>query len=222
MLQHQTKQSKLPYTRNAPSSSHAGTNVAHLVHLLSQTYELLQNSRVPDSIVAQFFTQIFYFIDALLMNALITRKELCTCSNGFQTKLELSDLEAWIQKNGTFMNSVKYPTFVLLFTYHRDELNPIIQAATLLVMDKSALGDKEVLTNMCPNVNFVQVKRLLENFLPDQLYPDPVSPKVKEKLENLVSKSGNQLLLELPPYDIRPLSLSYLTPRDFSSSVKSR
>lgn len=81
-------------------------------------------------------------------------------------------------------------------------------------MDKSPLGDKDALDNICPALNVFQVKELIDHFIPDQLSPTPVPVKVKEKLEELCTKQkreGKNLPKELDVNMIQPLSLSYLT-----------
>jgi hypothetical protein len=163
--------------------------------LLVKTLNLLEDSRIPGSLVAQFFAQIFYFINSITLNALLTTKQHCTCSNGFQIKMEISDLEGTIWHSKTFSKfsirmdtevwhvpaenkvscpveirlslSFEYIIFSFCLPFCRDELAHITQAATLLGMDKKTLGDTEVLQGVCPDLNTFQVKRLLENFTPD-------------------------------------------------------
>jgi hypothetical protein len=47
-------------------------------------------------------------------------------------------------------------------------LGQIVQASTLLVMDKNLLGDKDILDNLAPSLSILQVKKLVEQFQTDQ------------------------------------------------------
>jgi len=50
-------------------------------------------------------------------------------------------------------------------------LNHIAEAANVLVMDKSAFTEKETRGLICPSLNVLQVKRLMELFTPDKYIP---------------------------------------------------
>ena len=96
-------------------------------------------------------------------------------------------------------------------------MNQIVQAATLLVMDKELLGDKEVIDSICPSLSVFQVKRLLDQFTADQLSPDSVSNNVKDKLESMcikLRKEGKESPVEIDSHKISPLSLSFLLNKD--------
>ena len=85
---------------------------------MNHTLENIQQSHLPDPIVSQFFIQLFYHINAVLLNALLYRKELCTSSNGFQIKLEISELDTWIlQKGGSLLQKSKYVFLNLLLFF---------------------------------------------------------------------------------------------------------
>ena len=80
----------------------------HIIAVLSNALDVVQSSHFPDPIITQLFKELFHHINAVLLNALFMRKEICTCSNGFQIKLEISEVETWVnQKGGTLIQRAK-------------------------------------------------------------------------------------------------------------------
>jgi hypothetical protein len=49
---------------------------------------IMQNVRVFPAVINQFFTQLFYYINARLFNYLLKRRDLCTCGMGFHLKVQ--------------------------------------------------------------------------------------------------------------------------------------
>lgn len=107
--------------RGTTFSSGAGV----VVHMVDELYRQLQEYHVHNGLITQIFSQVLYYVDAVLFNALATRKDLCTCAHGFRVRLQVSRLEEWIPS---------------AFVGVRDQLAPAVQAAKLLVMDKHLLG----------------------------------------------------------------------------------
>lgn len=63
------------------------------MNILENFLKILQEKFISEAIIIQIFRQIFSFIDAILFNELLNRKDLCNYTNGLQIKLELSNLE---------------------------------------------------------------------------------------------------------------------------------
>lgn len=97
----------------------------------------------------------------------------------------------------------------------REQLAPAVQASKLLVIDKKLLADHEVFEQLCPVLNVAQIRRILSNFLPDALSPEPLSPSITNTLDILEKKEhdreGNSQTFELDPTIVRNLSLSFLS-----------
>lgn len=71
--------------------------MSSLLAVMSNNYEIFKRNFLPDPLQLQIFTQIFHFMDSILFNELLDRKDLCTSSNGFQIKLEISQIEGNIR-----------------------------------------------------------------------------------------------------------------------------
>eukprot|EP01116_Phalansterium_solitarium_P022034 TRINITY_DN7124_c0_g1_i1.p1 TRINITY_DN7124_c0_g1~~TRINITY_DN7124_c0_g1_i1.p1 ORF type:complete len:828 (+),score=357.02 TRINITY_DN7124_c0_g1_i1:257-2740(+) len=170
------------------------SKMAALGTILNRAFDALINNHLPSPVAECVLRQLFYRIDAALFNELLHRRELlCTSSNGFHVKLSVSQLEAWLLS--------KTPAFHKL----RSELGPILQAATVLVMDltdPNVVGDKEILAQICPALNAAQVLALVEAFAGDVLCPSSASSVLIERLNGFVrdeqkSNAGKSLPLEL-------------------------
>ena len=73
--------------------------VTFILPVLDKYLEATIGNHLFDSITTQFFADLMAFIDCTLFNELIVTKAMCTCSNAFQIKLELSQFEQWLTQS---------------------------------------------------------------------------------------------------------------------------
>lgn len=166
-----------------------------LLPILDSYLTIFLENHIPLSLVKQFFTQGFYFINFTLFNTLLNTKRMCTCANGFQIKLELSQLEQWISK------TLQIPEI-------KNQLDIMAQAINVLVMDKNVILEGDTLKQICPLLTAKQIKRLLELFTPDQLSPAAVPQEVFLKLKK--ASEGDNKPLETPPTRmVNPLAFDF-------------
>jgi myosin heavy subunit len=196
--------------RGTPLASGAGLVLA----IINQIHSNLVDYHVPPPIAAQLFTQIYYYINAVLFNCMLTpgpsREDLCTCTSGFRIRLQLSRLEEWIPTPAQSSLLVQGQLMQL-----RDQLAPAVQASKLLVIDKKLLKDYEVFEQLCPVLSVAHVRRILSNYMPDALSPEPLPGTITQTLDVLEKKErdkgGNSQGIELDPTVVRNLSLSFLS-----------
>lgn len=167
--------------------------------VLEEFFEILRQNYVHPSIIIQFFSQIFYYINSLLINSLNNIKGLCSCVNGFQMKIELSKIQEWVSVNH-LGESI-------------EQLNSMIETSNLLVMDKELLSDVDILNQVCPSISAYNIKHYLEEFIPDRLHSEPLPSTVFQAVDKLISQRGEQ---EPPSLDMditymHLLSLDFLT-----------
>lgn len=98
----------------------------------------------------------------------------------------------------------------------RDQLAPVVQAAKLLVIDKKLLKDHEVFEQLCPVLTVTQIRRILMNYTPDALSPEPIPPTITHTLDMLEKKErdrggGTHQNMEYDAVTVRSLSLSFLS-----------
>jgi len=174
-------------SKDVKKSSTGGGSGRGATGILTEYMELFQKHRVFPSVFQQFFCQIFYYIDAKLFNALMQRKDLCSCHQGFQIKLGLSQLEEWINK----YKNEKHPMFSRIA---RDYLGHITEASNVLVVDKKMFLDGKMIEEHFSTLNAAQIKHLLDRYQTDQFSTEPVSREVLDKLGQLSKKDKNSEL----------------------------
>ncbi|NXW12006.1 MYO5B protein, partial [Fregetta grallaria] len=109
--------------------------------------------------VQQVFKQLFYMINAVALNNLLLRKDVCSWSTGMQLRFNISQLEEWLhgknlQHSGAAQN-----------------LEPLIQAAQLLQLKKKTSEDAEAICSLCTSLTTQQM-HLQERNDPPQLLLD--------------------------------------------------
>jgi hypothetical protein len=152
---------------------------ARLLQVLKDWHnDATQVHHLHAAIVEQLFYSVFDELGARLFNALLERRDLCSCGNGLQTKMNVSAIEQWA-------NSVRMNV--------KPALAPIMQAADVLAMNKTALLDAATRADVCPELNPTQLHRLLTLYAPDDYDPEAVHPGVLKQLASLASDATRPL-----------------------------
>jgi len=170
-------------------------DVSDTVKELQDLFKIFKANYITDTVIYQFFNQIFYFINAKLFNELLKRPECCTCKRGLGIKMALSQF------------GQVYLTDVILHNIEM-KLNLIIEAANFLVMDKLTLTEDDIVTTF-PTLNALQLKQILELFRPDQLAPSRVPTSIFKVIESTSyrnTSSSNMLSLYIDADLILPLT----------------
>uniref|UniRef100_A0A8C5WE28 Afadin n=1 Tax=Leptobrachium leishanense TaxID=445787 RepID=A0A8C5WE28_9ANUR len=177
-----------------------------VLHTLTGAMSLLRRCRVNAALTIQLFSQLFHFINMWLFNRLVTDPDSGLCSHywGAIIRQQLAYIEAWAEKQG----------LELAADCH---LSRIVQATTLLTMDKYSQEDISNINNTCFKLNSLQLQALLQNYhcAPDEPYiPTELIENVVSSAENtadeLARSDGREVQLEEDP----DLQLPFLLPED--------
>ncbi|XP_032956350.1 afadin isoform X16 [Rhinolophus ferrumequinum] len=177
-----------------------------VLHTLTGAMCLLRRCRVNAALTIQLFSQLFHFINMWLFNRLVTDPESGLCSHywGAIIRQQLGHVEAWAEKQG----------LELAADCH---LSRIVQATTLLTMDKYAPDDIPNINSTCFKLNSLQLQALLQNYhcAPDEPFiPTDLIENVVAVAENtadeLARSDGREVQLEEDP----DLQLPFLLPED--------
>ncbi|XP_014650862.1 PREDICTED: afadin isoform X2 [Ceratotherium simum simum] len=177
-----------------------------VLHTLTGAMSLLRRCRVNAALTIQLFSQLFHFINMWLFNRLVTDPESGLCSHywGAIIRQQLGHVEAWAEKQG----------LELAADCH---LSRIVQATTLLTMDKYAPDDIPNINSTCFKLNSLQLQALLQNYhcAPDEPFiPADLIENVVAMAENtadeLARSDGREVQLEEDP----DLQLPFLLPED--------
>ncbi|XP_030627207.1 afadin isoform X8 [Chanos chanos] len=180
--------------------------IEDVLHTLTGAMSLLRRCRVNAALTIQLFSQLFHFINMWLFNKLVTEADSGLCSHywGAILRQQLSHIEAWAEKQG----------LELAADCH---LSRIVQATTLLTMDKYSMQDVQNINNTCFKLNSLQLNALLTNYhcAPDEPYiPTELIDQVVAVAENtadeLARSDGREVQLEEDP----DLQLPFLLPED--------
>ncbi|KAL1770318.1 afadin isoform X9, partial [Sigmodon hispidus] len=177
-----------------------------VLHTLTGAMSLLRRCRVNAALTIQLFSQLFHFINMWLFNRLVTDPDSGLCSHywGAIIRQQLGHIEAWAEKQG----------LELAADCH---LSRIVQATTLLTMDKYVPEDIPNINSTCFKLNSLQLRALLQNYhcAPDEpCIPTALIENVVAVAENtadeLARSDGRDVQLEEDP----DLQLPFLLPED--------
>ncbi|XP_064342526.1 afadin isoform X12 [Camelus dromedarius] len=177
-----------------------------VLHTLTGAMSLLRRCRVNAALTIQLFSQLFHFINMWLFNRLVTDPESGLCSHywGAIIRQQLGHVEAWAEKQG----------LELAADCH---LSRIVQATTLLTMDKYAADDIPSINSTCFKLNSLQLQALLQNYhcAPDEPFVptdlvDSVVAVAENTADELARSDGREVRLQEDP----DLQLPFLLPED--------
>ncbi|XP_014344840.1 afadin isoform X3 [Latimeria chalumnae] len=180
--------------------------IEEVLHTLTGAMSLLRRCRVNAALTIQLFSQLFHFINMWLFNRLVTEPGSGLCSHywGAIIRQQLGHIEAWAEKQG----------LELAADCH---LSRIVQATTLLTMDKYSAEDIPNINNTCFKLNSLQLQALLQNYhcAPDEPYIPPelienVVAVAENTADELARSDGREVQLEEDP----DLQLPFLLPED--------
>ncbi|XP_072265210.1 afadin isoform X18 [Pyxicephalus adspersus] len=196
----------MPAFLDDPEENLQRPKIDDVLHTLTGAMSLLRRCRVNAALTIQLFSQLFHFINMWLFNRLVTDPDSGLCSHywGAIIRQQLAHIEAWAEKQG----------LELAADCH---LSRIVQATTLLTMDKYSHQDIPNINNTCFKLNSLQLHALLTNYhcAPDEPYiPTELIENVVSVAENtadeLARSDGREVQLEEDP----DLQLPFLLPED--------
>lgn len=126
-------------------------DVAYVVDSLKAVLHLLRNAMVTDSIVDQFFSQLYYYVGASVFNLFIRSKEYFRWDTGLTLRFNLTRLTEWSKDHGLNIDVEKH-------------LQHIIQASMLLQANKSSLSHLDFICESCDRLNSKQIDRILRGY----------------------------------------------------------
>ncbi|XP_041828575.1 afadin [Melanotaenia boesemani] len=165
-----------------------------VLNTLMNAMSLLRRCRVNPTLTIQLFSQLFHFISIWLFNQLMNRDArtpgLRSHYWGSALRQRLTAIEAWAERQG----------LELAADCH---LGNIIQATTLLTMNKYSTQDAKDIQNTCFKLNSLQLRMLLSGYVyatnephipPDLI--DAVVRAAEASADNLIRSEGRDIQLE--------------------------
>lgn len=138
-------------------------NVDTVLGLLGRVLATLREQQVHRSLVVGIFKQLFYIVNATMVNNMLLRKDFCHWSKGMQVRYNLTKLEEWAREQE--LEEVC------------DILSEALQITQLLQMNKSKPEDVDVIYQTCDRLNPLQIQKILTMYTPGN-YEDKVPSAV--------------------------------------------
>uniref|UniRef100_A0A8C9T492 Myosin VB n=1 Tax=Scleropages formosus TaxID=113540 RepID=A0A8C9T492_SCLFO len=114
-----------------------GYTLVALIRQLGQFHSTMADHGLDPEIVQQVIRQLFYCINAITLNNLLLRKDVCSWSTGLQLRYNISQLEEWLRGKNLHQTATV------------GTMEPLIQAAQLLQVKKKTSQDAEEICSLC-------------------------------------------------------------------------
>ncbi|KAL0965691.1 hypothetical protein UPYG_G00284510 [Umbra pygmaea] len=178
-----------------------------LIRQLGQFYGVMGEHGLDPEIAGQVIRQLFYNINAVTLNNLLLRKDVCSWSTGMQLRYNISQMEEWLRgKNLQHIGAGA-------------NLEPIIQAAQLLQVKKKTSQDAEAICALCTVLTMQQIVKILNLYTPLNEFEERVTVSFIRNIQNRLQERNEvpTLLVDtkhtfpvLFPYTPSALSLETL------------
>ncbi|XP_031596926.1 unconventional myosin-Vb isoform X2 [Oreochromis aureus] len=178
-----------------------------LIKQLGQFNNIMRDHGLDPEIIGQVVRQLFHCINAVTLNNLLLRKDVCSWSTGMQLRYNTSQLEEWLRGNNLYQSKAAAT------------LEPIIQAAQLLQVKKKTSQDAEAICTLCTALTMQQIVKILNLYTPLNEFEERVTVSFIRNIQNRLQERNDppQLLLDtkhtfpvLFPYSPSALSLEML------------
>ncbi|XP_072517689.1 unconventional myosin-Vb isoform X2 [Salminus brasiliensis] len=184
-----------------------GYTLEALIKQLGQFNTIMGEHGLDPEIGQQVIRQLFYSINAVTLNNLLLRKDVCSWSTGMQLRYNISQMEEWLRGRNLHQSGVVAT------------IEPLIQAAQLLQVKKKTSQDAEAICYLCSALSTQQIVKILNLYTPLNEFEERVTVSFIRDIQNRLQDriENNQLLVDtkhtfpvLFPYTPSALSLETL------------
>ncbi|GCC31177.1 hypothetical protein chiPu_0009634 [Chiloscyllium punctatum] len=172
------------------SSSRVDGDSSYTLEAMVRQLNLLNNTMcehgLDPEIIQQVFRQLFYIINAVTLNNLLLRKDVCSWSTGMQLRYNISQLEEWLRgKNLHQSGTMK-------------TMEPLIQAAQLLQVKKKTSDDAAAICSMCTDLSPQQIVKILNLYTPVNEFEERVTVAFIRNIQSCLQDRNEppQLLMD--------------------------
>ncbi|KAM7228907.1 hypothetical protein CapIbe_020195 [Capra ibex] len=143
--------------RKRTSSMPEGDNsycLETIIRQMNSFHTVMCDQGLDPEIILQVFRQLFYMINAVTLNNLLLRKDVCSWSTGMQLRYNISQLEEWLRGRNLHQSGAV------------ETMEPLIQAAQLLQLKKKSPEDAEAICSLCTALSTQQIVKILNLYTP--------------------------------------------------------
>ncbi|XP_075302633.1 unconventional myosin-Vb isoform X2 [Opisthocomus hoazin] len=157
-----------------------------IIRQLNTFHSIMCDQGLDPEIVQQVFKQLFYMINAVALNNLLLRKDVCSWSTGMQLRFNISQLEEWLHGKNLQQSGAA------------QILEPLIQAAQLLQLKKKTSEDAEAICSLCTSLTTQQIVKILNLYTPVNEFEERVTVSFIRDIQTHLQERNDppQLLLD--------------------------
>nr|XP_060617232.1 unconventional myosin-Vb isoform X1 [Anolis sagrei ordinatus] len=157
-----------------------------IIHQLNTFHSTMYDQGLDPEIIQQAVKQLFYMINAVALNNLLLRKDVCSWSTGMQLRFNISQLEEWLRGKNLHQSGAA------------KTLEPLIQAAQLLQLKKKSSEDAEAICYLCTSLTTQQIVKILNLYTPVNEFEERVTVAFIRNVQALLQERNDppQLLLD--------------------------
>ncbi|XP_014816274.1 PREDICTED: unconventional myosin-Vb [Calidris pugnax] len=175
--------------RNRSSSMADGDSsytLEAIIRQLNTFHNIMCDQGLDPEIIQQVFKQLFYMINAVALNNLLLRKDVCSWSTGMQLRFNISQLEEWLRGKNLQQSGAA------------QTLEPLIQAAQLLQLKKKTSEDAEAICSLCTSLTTQQIVKILNLYTPVNEFEERVTVAFIRDIQTHLQERNDppQLLLD--------------------------
>uniref|UniRef100_A0A8C8SJE9 Myosin VB n=1 Tax=Pelusios castaneus TaxID=367368 RepID=A0A8C8SJE9_9SAUR len=175
--------------RKRSSSMVDGDNTYSLDAVIRQMntfHSIMCDQGLDPEIIQQVCKQLFYMINAVTLNNLLLRKDVCSWSTGMQLRYNISQLEEWLRGKNLQQSGAA------------QIMEPLIQAAQLLQLKKKTSEDAEAICSLCTSLTTQQIVKILNLYTPINEFEERVTVAFIRNIQAHLQERNDspQLLLD--------------------------
>ncbi|XP_012931424.1 unconventional myosin-Vb isoform X1 [Heterocephalus glaber] len=157
-----------------------------IVHQMNSFHMAMCDQGLDPEIILQVFKQLFYMINAVTLNNLLLRKDVCSWSTGMQLRYNISQLEEWLRGRNLHQSGAV------------QNMEPLIQAAQLLQLKKKTHEDAEAICSLCTSLSTQQIVKILNLYTPLNEFEERVTVSFIRTIQAQLQERNDpqQLLLD--------------------------
>jgi len=131
-------------------------NLSAVFSALSVYLSVFQTNFLNPPLSQQFFEQVSLYIDAILFNEVLLRREFCSFTKGAEIKMNINTLTDWMKRQGKDWLGTS-----------ASQLNHIEQAVNFLLLgNKKIVLEENARKDICGDLNVWQLKQLMTMYVP--------------------------------------------------------
>ncbi|XP_062867127.1 unconventional myosin-Vb [Trichomycterus rosablanca] len=163
-----------------------GYTLEALIKQLGEFHLIMSEHGLDPEVAQQVVRQLFYCIDAITLNNMLLRKDMCSWSTGMQLRYNITQMEEWLRDKNMHQNNII------------TTIEPIIQVSQLLQINKKTSQDAEAICSRCTALTAQQIVKILNLYTPENEFEERVTVSFIREIQGLLQGrvENNQLLMD--------------------------